>query len=120
MKLSFHSTVIHGAALGRTLGFPTANLEKGPEGLGFGVYAVRVKLAQGEFLGAANWGPKPSLGSLEPVFEVHVLDFSGDLYGQNMEIFVLEKIRAVQKFVSLDELKAQIARDLEAVRKMQV
>lgn len=120
MSLSFHSTVVHGAQLGRTLGFPTANLEKGPENLEFGVYALRVKLSQGEFLGAANWGPKPSTGLLEPIFEVHILDFSGDLYGQNVEIFVLGKIREVQKFASLDELKAQIARDLEAVRGMQV
>jgi riboflavin kinase/FMN adenylyltransferase len=120
MNLSFHSTVVYGAQLGRMLGFPTANLEKGPEGLEFGVYAVQVKIQEGIFLGAANWGPKPSAGLLEPVFEVHVLDFSGDLYGQELEIFVLEKIREVQKFTSLDELKAQIARDLEAVRKMQV
>ena len=61
-----------------------------------------------------NWGLKPTVNNvLTPVVETHILDFSGDLYGENLEIEVLRRIRDEKKFNSLDELKAQIKKDIE-------
>ena len=102
---------------GRTIGFPTANV-----GLGehlrprFGVYAVRALVA-GEWRDAvANLGRRPTFGKLQENFEVHVFDFSGDLYGQTLRVALVDFIRPEMKFAGLDQLKAQIAADGQAAR----
>lgn len=65
-----------------------------------------------------NWGMKPTVNNtLTPVAETHILDFEGDLYGQNLRIEVLNRIRSEVKFKNLDELKAQIKKDIEACLK---
>lgn len=116
-------TVVHGAKIGRTIGFPTANIKYPKEivKLPFGVYCVSLALGEKEGLrgqlksAIMNWGMKPTVhNTLEPVIEVHILDFEGDLYGQNIRIEVLKQIRGERKFGSLDELKAQIKKDIEA------
>jgi riboflavin kinase / FMN adenylyltransferase len=104
---------------GRTIGFPTANV-----GLGehlrprFGVYAVRA-LVGGEWrIGVANLGRRPTFGKLQENFEVHLFDFSGDIYGQVLRVQLVDFIRPEMKFSGLDALKAQIAADGEAARRL--
>ena len=114
-------TVRHGDGLGRQLGFPTANLsahnEQFPPN---GVYAVVVSVGGEARPGIANIGVRPTIAHAtgERVFEVHLFDFQGDLYGQDIEVTFRERVRDEQKFASVDELKAQIARDSEQVRRL--
>ncbi|HMK73556.1 MAG TPA: riboflavin biosynthesis protein RibF, partial [Myxococcaceae bacterium] len=113
--------VVRGAGRGQTLGWPTANVDTDAEiRPGPGVYAVRLKAAPFERTswlgGAANVGSKPTFGGTEVTVEVHVLDWSGDLYGQRVRVEFLERLRPEQRFGSAPELAAQIRRDVEAAR----
>ncbi len=108
----------HGQKLGRTIGFPTANLalrrRVSPVS---GVYAVSLVGRSGERLdGVANVGRRPTVRGIEERLEVHVFDFDGDLYGQPFQVFFHAHLRAEQKFDGLDALKAQIRRDADAAR----
>lgn len=110
-------SVIRGDQVGRQLGFPTANLDV--TGLVLppnGVYAVHVRVAGHEHRGALNLGLRPTLASPTPRLqcEVHLLDFAADIYGAELELSFVAKLRDEQKFPSLDALKAQIARDVVA------
>lgn len=106
---------------GRTIGFPTANVALGehlrPR---FGVYAVRALVegqeSKGWRNGVANLGKRPTVGKLLENFEVHLFDFTGDLYGKNLRVALVDFIRPEMKFAGLDQLKAQIAADGEAAR----
>jgi riboflavin kinase/FMN adenylyltransferase len=112
-----------GDRLGRQLGFPTANLDvSGLELPPLGVYAVRVRHRGDEHLGALNLGQRPTVaGAAAPVrCEVHLLDFSGDLYGQEISAEFVQPLRAEQKFDGVDALRAQIARDVSHVRSLLV
>lgn len=104
-------TVIKGAQLGRTIGFPTANI-KYPESIvkiPYGVYSARIEGKRA----VLNWGMKPTVhNTIEPVVEAHILNFESDLYEKNIKIEILKKIRDEIKFQSLDELKQQIERDI--------
>ena len=106
-----------GQQLGRTLGFPTANLSLGdlvaPRA---GVYAVDAILEEGVFPAVANYGRRPTVGADAPLLEVHLFDFEGDLYGRPMEVSFVDFIRDERKFDGLDALKAQIASDCRAAR----
>ncbi len=106
-----------GQRRGRTLGFPTANLES-PENLvpGNGVYAVRVLHEGRDWLGAANVGPNPTFSETTRKVEVHLLDFAGDLYGQSLAVDFVRKLRDLRGFASSAELVAQIQADVAAVR----
>ena len=113
--------VVRGAGRGQTIGWPTANVDTDAEiRPGPGVYAVRLKIApfpEGSWLGgAANVGSKPTFGGTEVTIEVHVLDWSGDLYGHRVRVEFLERLRPEQRFGSAPELAAQIRRDVEAAR----
>lgn len=108
---SLTGTVVKGAGRGAQIGFPTANLEVEQEVLPpIGVYATySEKLGKG----ATNIGRQPTFGSENPVHvETHFVNFSGSLYGQEIEIFFDHKIRDEQKFNSVDALKQQIQKDL--------
>ena len=111
--------VVKGRQLGRILGFPTANIDLG-DALppAFGVYAARVYLENGDCWPAAlNYGIKPTLqGDNAPCFEAHLLDFSGILYDQQLQIELIERIRPEQAFSDLAALKAQISQDCEAAK----
>ncbi|MBD2579030.1 bifunctional riboflavin kinase/FAD synthetase [Oscillatoria sp. FACHB-1406] len=115
---SFIGTVVTGQQLGRTIGFPTANLQVPPNKLlpHYGVYSVKVILpSQQTLLGVANIGCRPTVdGSTAPTIEIHLLDWSGDLYGQTLTVHLMQFLRPEQKFSSLDALKAQIAIDCQA------
>jgi riboflavin kinase/FMN adenylyltransferase len=114
--------VVRGAQRGRTLGFPTANLEL--EGMMLpadGVYAVAARVLDGSAgqhtlrLGVANLGVRPTLSAGRSL-EVHLFDFHGDLYGASLRVGFVARLRGEQKFPSLEALRAQIARDVEAAR----
>lgn len=107
-------TVVEGKKLGRTIGYPTANIKISeaykllPK---IGVYAVKSKLAGKTVFGMMNIGNNPTVGGTQLSVEVHFFDFEGDLYGQQLEISIVEFLRDEQKFGSLDLLKAQLAED---------
>ncbi len=127
----FTRRVMRGDGRGRTIGFPTANLElEGVMPPADGVYAVSVRIlddtpeteldgpppAEGRLLGVANLGVRPTLGAGRSM-EVHVLDYAGDLYGRKLRVGFVARLRGEQKFAGIDALRAQIARDVEAGRK---
>jgi len=110
--------VMHGAKLGRTIGFPTANLDMGkylrPT---YGIYAVRGRLPDGRVLaGAANLGVRPSFDPPKELLEPHFFDFSGDLYGQTIAVELIEFLRAEAKYDTLDALTDAIAADCDRAR----
>ncbi len=105
--------VVHGDKRGHQLGFPTANLEVPPERLrpANGVYVCRVRLAQGTFAAITNVGTRPTFNNRPPTVEAHLLDFSGDLYGQRICIDFLHRLRAEERFPSAEALVAQMRED---------
>ncbi|PZP42563.1 MAG: riboflavin biosynthesis protein RibF [Pseudopedobacter saltans] len=115
----FEGMVIKGNQLGRTIGFPTANLDTGdPEKLvpENGVYAVKVGLNGKQYLGMMNIGIRPTVGGTSRTIEVNILDFDKDIYGETLKIDVIAYLRGEQKFAGLDALKSQLAKDRESVR----
>jgi len=117
--------VVHGDARGRQIGFPTANLADNGDYVlpGNGVYAVSVALLDGgaskhNWFGVMNVGMRPTVDGLTFQMEVHLIDFSGDLYGRDVEVTLLGRVRDEQKFAGIQELQAQIRRDIEAVRQL--
>jgi riboflavin kinase/FMN adenylyltransferase len=112
--------VIQGRQLGRTIGFPTANLKVFNEELPpKGVYAVEAKMPDGTLQrGVANLGVRPTIEGTEArlLLEVHLFDFSQDIYDLEIEIFFRKFLREEKKFESLDALKAQIAQDAAAAK----
>lgn len=116
---SLEAKVIEGDKLGSKLGFPTANLDAA----GFvlppnGVYATHVATQGQSHRAVLNIGHRPTLSQPTPQLrvEVHLLDFTGNLYGEELEVTFAAKLRDEQKFASLDELKTQIARDIAAAK----
>ena len=115
---SISGRVVHGDALGRTIGFPTANLPlRRYVSPVKGVYAVEVRgLGDKPLPGVANIGTRPTVAGIRQQLEVHLLDVAIDLYGRHIEVVLCEKIRNEQRFSSLDALKEQIAKDVVAAR----
>jgi len=112
-------TIIHGQHLGRTLGFPTANLSL-PEELIIplnGVYSGLVKIDSKVYHAVINVGKRPTIGDLKKdLVEAHILDFDQDIYGKTLEVSFLKRIRDEIKFNSLEELKVQIKKDCDFIR----
>jgi riboflavin kinase / FMN adenylyltransferase len=112
-----------GDKLGRTIGFPTANIDladylrPAP-----GVYAVRAGIEEGGKTewhdGAANLGWRPTVGGKDLRLEAHLFDFGGDLYGKHLRVAFIERLRPEQRFAGLDALKAQIAADCAQARQL--
>jgi riboflavin kinase/FMN adenylyltransferase len=115
---AIRGTVQHGDKVGRTIGFPTANLDLGPYlRPRYGIYAVTGLLPDGRtVLGAANVGIRPSFDPPKELLEPYFFDFSGDLYGQEIEVAFHSFLRSEAKFDSLDDLTAQMARDCDEAR----
>jgi riboflavin kinase / FMN adenylyltransferase len=130
----FSGQVMEGRRLGRTIGFPTANLQVGsPDKLipGDGVYAVEVEIVDAgsvsltapgtgaspfggnRWKGMMNIGMRPTVDGRERTIEVNIFDFNEDLYGRELRVFVNKYLRGEEKFNGLDALKAQLARDKE-------
>ncbi len=110
--------VVHGFERGRTIGFPTANISVAADRAlpGLGVYATRARVAGRTLIGATNIGRRPTFDEGHISIETYLLDFEGDVYGERMDLEILQRIRGEVKFDSIDELKAQIAKDVEAAR----
>ncbi|XBQ15228.1 MAG: bifunctional riboflavin kinase/FAD synthetase [Oceanicaulis sp.] len=117
---AIEGAVQSGDRRGRTIGFPTANVPLGEYVRpAFGVYATRSRLADGRLVaGVANLGRRPTVEGTEARLEVHLFDFEADLYGQTLETELVAFLRPERKFDGLDALKAQIAADSEAARKL--
>lgn len=113
-RYTVEAEVVGGAKLGRTLGFPTANMRLSPEvALKEGIYAVRFRRADGTLHdGVASFGRRPTVGdNLAPLLETFVFDFSGDLYGEVASVSFFGYLRGEVKFEGLDALVVQMKRD---------
>lgn len=115
---AIEGVVQHGDKLGRTIGYPTANLDLGKYlRPAYGIYAVRGRLADGRVLaGAANLGVRPTFDPPKELLEPYFFDFSGDLYGQCLEVELVDYLRPEAKFDSLDALTAQMDADCARAR----
>ena len=114
-------SVVEGFHRGAKLGFPTANVQVGYELVPrVGVYAVRVEWEGRQYPGVANVGHNPTFGNASLSVEVHLLDFEGDLYGAQLGVAFVARIRDERKFASVDELAAQIACDIQQARYIHV
>ena len=114
---SVSGQVISGQRLGRTLGVPTANIALEPTNrLAHGVYAVAARVEGRVFPGVASFGVRPTFDDGPPLLEVHLFDFDGDLYGREMEVEFVERIRGEHKFDSIPSLVAEMERDKERAR----
>ena len=110
--------VVSGQRIGRTMGFPTANLSVDePQKVqpGDGVYAVRARLRGATYRGMLSIGNRPTIGDQPTAVEVHLLDFTGDVYGEPLEVEFARHLRSNRRFDSLDALREQLLRDREAV-----
>ncbi len=108
-----------GQQRGRSIGYPTANLEVAPgKALPPGVFAVRVTVGNETFGGMANVGARPTFAEAPPALEVHLFDFSGDLYGSSIDVRFVERLRGQVRFAGVDELRAQLAADEAAARRL--
>ena len=106
-------TVERGAGRGKGLGFPTANLPLAPgQDIAHGIYAVRVEHKGKRYQGAGYVGPRPTFGAGQPVIEVYLLNFDGDLYGEEIEVEFMAHLRADATFANGDELATQMREDI--------
>jgi riboflavin kinase/FMN adenylyltransferase len=109
--------VFHGDKRGREIGFPTANVSlKRKVSPITGVYAVQIKATDGHYYGVANIGSRPTVLGKIAQLEVHIFDFNKNLYGQNIEVIILKKLRSEIKFESINALTAQIDTDTKQAR----
>jgi len=108
--------VVHGAHLGRTLGYPTANLRFAGKAPALqGIYATWVHgVGERPWPSVSSFGTRPTVGGIEPLLEAHLFDFSGDLYGQRLEVEFVSRLRAEEKFPDLPSLVVQM--DLDAAK----
>ena len=110
--------VVHGVERGTALGFPTSNLAVDPDQAlpGDGVYVTRAYLGNSAYPSVTNIGQRPTFGQGERTIEVYILDFAGELYGREMRIELVGRLREERRFSTPEELKTQIARDVEETR----
>jgi len=112
-------TVVHGQHRGRGLGYPTANLDTDEELLpAAGVYAVKVRVGAELYDGACNIGTNPTFANERLTLEVFLFDFTGDLYGREVSVFFIDRLRGEERFSDLEALKAAIAADVERCREI--
>lgn len=111
--------VVRGAGRGRSLGFPTANLQTEKEILPRpGVYAVKVKRGETIYDGVLNIGSNPTFGGRGMSVEVHLLDFFGDLYDEQLRLYFVRRLRNEERFASVEALRTAIAADIVAARQL--
>ncbi len=114
---SMSGRVIHGDKQGRTINFPTANIPiKRLHSPVQGVFAVKIKLDDMELLGVANVGNRPTVDGKEMLIEVHIFEFSKDVYGKNVEVIFCKKLREEKKFDSFEIMRQQIEKDAEQAK----
>ncbi|QMU27881.1 bifunctional riboflavin kinase/FAD synthetase [Adhaeribacter radiodurans] len=113
---SLRGTVVKGKQLGRTLGYPTANLDVSDQHKLIpkqGIYTVKVKIQQQVWGGMLSIGTNPTVGGTQQTIEVNIFDFEGDLYGQEITLLFVDRIRDEENYASLEELISQLHRDKE-------
>jgi riboflavin kinase/FMN adenylyltransferase len=117
-RYAIAGTVVHGPQLGRTLGYPTANLRlQGKTPALGGIYASRVHgIGPKPWPSVSSLGTRPTVQGIEPLLEAHLFDFDGDLYGQRIEVEFVAKLRDEEKFDALEALIAQMHRDATQAR----
>jgi len=117
MPYVLSGTVVHGRHVGTSLGFPTANvqLDGDKQVPGAGVYAARVSIAASRYRAMVNLGPQPTFGLQQPLLEVHLVDYQGDLYGQRLRVEFFDRIRSIRQFDSPQALAAQLEVDRQQV-----
>lgn len=115
---ALHGPVVEGARRGRTIGFPTANIAVAADLAipAFGVYVSRATVDGRGFMAATNIGRRPTFDDGPPSVEPHLLDFEGDLYGRDLRLELLARLRGEQRFAGIDALIAQIRVDVQATR----
>ena len=114
---TYTGKVVYGQQLGTQLGVPTANLWLPKNKLPLaGVYVVKVTLEGKEYGGIANMGTRPTVGGDHPVLEVHLLEFSGNIYSKRLTVEFCKKVRDEKKFDGLDALKEQIFKDISTAK----
>lgn len=112
-------SVISGQKLGRTLGVPTANIALEPTNrLAHGIYAVRARVDGRWYDGVASFGVRPTIDNGAPLLETYLFDFDADIYGRELTVEFIARIREERKFNSLDALKAEMARDMARAREI--
>lgn len=109
--------VLSGQKTGRTIGFPTINLNPAtiPVNIQTGVYSSVVKYKKKEYKAALYYGPRLVKDETKNVLEIHILDFHKEIYGRNIEFILGKFIRGVKNFGSLDELKNQLQIDIDII-----
>ena len=116
--MRFKSKVIKGRGIGSKIGSPTINLSL--EGLdlkfSYGVYICKVWVRNSLYFGALFFGPRETFSESEPSLEIFLIDFSGNLYGSDVEVEVLDKIREIKRFKSIKKLEEQIKEDIKKVK----
>ena len=111
--------VVSGQKLGRTLGVPTANIALEPTNrLAHGIYAVRARVEGKWHGGVASFGVRPTVDNGAPLLETYLFDFDADIYGRELTIEFVARIREERKFDSLEALKAEMARDMARAREI--
>jgi riboflavin kinase/FMN adenylyltransferase len=118
---SLRGLVVRGEGRGRTLGFPTANLAVTSSGKLIpppGIYAVRAVLRRGTYPGALHVGPRPTFRGSPPSIELHLMDFSGDLYGEEIRVDFIRYLREVRPFSSVEALIGQMREDVLLARRV--
>ncbi len=122
LPLRVRGIVRHGDKRGRLLGFPTANLTDAmPQDLPFGVYASETEISSApgrRYRSLSSYGTRPTFDGAAPRLETYILDFAGDLYGQEITVQIVDFIRAELRFNSVTELVAAMQQDLSAVQQM--
>ena len=109
--------VVHGQGRGRKLGFPTANLETAKEILPRdGVYAVKVKWREDYYDAVINIGRCPTFDNSSPTLEIHLIDFTADLYGERLRIYFVDRLRDEQRFASVEALQSAVLNDISLAR----
>lgn len=119
-RYTMRGRVVRGQRLGRELGYPTANMRLRRRRTPLdGIFAVRVRgIGPEPLAGVASLGTRPTVGGREPLLETHVFDFDGDLYGRELEVEFISRIREERRFDGLDALVAQMALDARAAREI--
>ena len=115
--ITIEADVIHGRKIGRALGFPTANMSLEGYDVDRGVYRSEVVIDGVKYRAMSNVGVRPSVGGKELLHETHVIDYSGDLYGRVLSVCLVEKLRDEKRFASIGDLKEQLMRDYNMIRR---
>ena len=114
VPFSLSGKVIHGEKRGRRLGYPTANIEIYKSYPINGIFLVNILFEDKKLFGLASWGNKPTFSGIDHVLEVNILDFESDIYGKQLKVIFIDKIRDQIKFDNQDELIKQMNKDKKA------